>query len=143
MSEKDGNKELSPLLNLHSAGGWTPFLIIVSPPSSGPLSGFITSVVPVQWGSEASKRDHVFLFQSTYLRCQFHEMQLHVRRAFAFRDPPDPELSEPSLVVCKDAAKQCIAIVDSAKDVLHTSLYCLGLMVRNNSYPLPRIFTRV
>ncbi|KAF9778873.1 fungal-specific transcription factor domain-containing protein [Thelephora terrestris] len=91
----------------------------------------------LQWGSEASKRNRVFLIQSVYLRCQFHEVQFHVHRAFVFRDPPDPELSGPSVIVCKNAAKQCISIVDSVKDLLDTSLYCIGLMVKPDAYPLP------
>ena len=78
-----------------------------------------------------SKKNRVFLIHSAYLRCQFHETQFHVHRAVALRDPPDPELSASSMVVCKNAAKQCIAIVDSAKDLLYNSLHCFGSMVRS------------
>ncbi|KAF9643134.1 hypothetical protein BDM02DRAFT_3192157 [Thelephora ganbajun] len=82
----------------------------------------------LRWGSEASKESRVFLIQSAYLRCQFHEIQFHVHRVFALRDPPDPELSASSMIVCKNAAKQCIALVDSAKDLLFISLHCFGFM---------------
>lgn len=94
-------------------------------------------VVPVQWGSEASKKDRVLLLQSVFLRCQFHEVQFHVHRMFALRDHPDPESSAPSMIVCKNAARQCISIADSAKDVLFTSLHSFGLMVRPDASFLP------
>lgn len=99
----------------------SPFLL----PNSLIISGF-----PVRWGSEASKKNRVVLLQSVFLRCQFHETQFHVHRIFALRDPPDPELSAPSMIVCKNSAKECIAIVDSVKDLIFTSLHCCGLMVR-------------
>jgi hypothetical protein len=83
------------------------------------------------------------MVQSAYLRCQFHETQFHVYRAFALRDPPDPELSVPSMVVCKNAAKQCIAIVDSVKDLLLIPFRCFGLLVRPDASLLPCPFNTV
>lgn len=97
----------------------------------------IASFLSVRWGSEVSKKNRVFLIQSAYLRCQFHETQFHVHRLFALRDPPDPDLSASSMIICKNAAKQCIAIVDSAKDLLFASLHCLGFMVRSDASLLP------
>lgn len=83
----------------------------------------------LQWElAESSKLNRILLLQSAYLRCQFHETQFHVHRSFAFKDPPDPDLSESSIAVCKKAASQCIAIVDSVKEVLLASSYCFGLM---------------
>src|SRR5258708_7968811 len=115
-----------------------PFLSIVGPlrhlrHRRASLSPLFSSV---QCGSEISKKDHASLAQSVYLRCQFHEIQLHVHRPFVFRDPPDPELSESSVIVCKNAAKQCIALVNSTKDLLLTSLYFFGLVVSADPYPL-------
>ena len=40
------------------------------------------------------------------------------------------------MIVCKNAAMQCISTVDSAKDLLGASLYCIGLMVRADAHPL-------
>ena len=97
----------------------------------------------MRWDSETSKKEGVFLVQSIYLRCQFHEIQLHVHREFAFRDPPDPELSKPSLVVCKNAAVRCISILDSVKDLLLAPVCYVGLMVRDNASLLSHGLTQI
>ena len=102
-------------------------------PSFALLKGLIALVISVRWDSEAPKKNRVFLLQSVFLRCQFYEVQLHVHRIFALRDPPDPELSATSMIICKNAAKQCIAVVDSVKGALFTSLHSFGLMVRHRA----------
>lgn len=69
------------------------------------------------------------LIQSVFLRTQFHETQLHVHRMFALKEPPDPDLAESSMVVCLSASKQCIAIVESVKDVMIDPVHSFLLVV--------------
>ena len=94
----------------------------------------------MRWGSEASKKNRDVLLQSLFLRCQFNEVQFHVHRLFALRDPPDAELSASSMIVCKNAAKECIIITDSVKDLLFTPLHCCGLMIRSRTSLLSQRF---
>ena len=91
----------------------------------------------VRRGSEASQKNRTYLIQSAFLWCQFYEIQLHIHRMFALRDPPDPELTASSMIICKSAAKQCIGILESAKNVLVTPLCSHVLIVSLN---LPRIY---
>jgi hypothetical protein len=48
---------------------------------------------------------------------------------FALKEPPDPELSAPSMIICKNASKQCIAIMESARDVMIVPLHSFLLIV--------------
>ena len=48
---------------------------------------------------------------------------------FALKEPPDPELSVPSMIICKNASKQCVAIIESARDVMAVPLHCFLLIV--------------
>ncbi|KAF9778891.1 fungal-specific transcription factor domain-containing protein [Thelephora terrestris] len=81
-------------------------------------------IVPehLRQGSGSVQKNRTYRIQSAFLWCQFYELQLHVHRVFALRNPPDPELTASSMIICKSAAKQCIGIVESSKDLLLTPL---------------------
>ncbi|KAF9646992.1 hypothetical protein BDM02DRAFT_2831037 [Thelephora ganbajun] len=83
----------------------------------------------LRWGSKSLQQNRTYLIQSAFLWCQFYEIQLHIHRMFALRDPPDPELTASSTIICKSAAKQCIGIIESAADVLVTPL-CTHVLIK-------------
>lgn len=83
----------------------------------------------VRWGSEAPNKCRAELIQSAFLWTQYYETQLHIHRMFALKEPPDPELSTSSMIICKNAAKQCITIVESARDVLIVPFHSFLLIV--------------
>jgi len=95
----------------------------------------LTNLFPllVRRDSEALQKNRTYLIQSAFLWCQFYEIQLHIHRMFALRDPPDLGLTTPSMIICKSAAKQCIGIIESAKDVLVTPLCTHLLTVSSGS----------
>lgn len=62
---------------------------------------------------------------------------------FALRDPPDPELTTSSMIICKSAAKQCIGIIESAKDVLVTPLCTHVLIVSAGLHQIYRCLTHL
>jgi len=95
----------------------------------------------VRRGSEALQKNRSYVIQSAFIWCQFYEIQLHIHRMFALRDPPDPQLTTPSMIICKSAAKQCIGIIESAKDVLVTPLCTHILTVSSGSSQKPRYLT--
>jgi len=86
--------------------------------------------ISVRWGSEASKKHKTYLVQSAFLWCQFYETQLHVHRMTALRNPTDPEQAAASMIICKNAARRCIEIVESTNDVLTAPLCSYLLTVR-------------
>ena len=92
----------------------------------GPLN---SCLFPVHWDSKAPKKSRALLIQSAFLWTQFYEIQLHIHRMFALKEPPDPELSATSMIICKNASKQCIAIMESARDVMIVPLHCFLLIV--------------
>ena len=104
----------------------------------------------MRWGSEASKKNKTYLVQSAFLWCQFYETQLLVHRNIALGDLADPERAAASVIICKNAAKCCIEIVESTSDVLDALLYSYLLTVRRASptirtllrYILPSIEVR-
>lgn len=83
----------------------------------------------MRWGSEAPNKCRAELIQSAFLWTQYYETQLHIHRMFALKEPPDPELSTSSMIICKNAAKQCITIVESARDVLIVPFHSFLLIV--------------
>ena len=86
----------------------------------------------MRWGPEAEKKSRGDLIQSVFLRTQFHETQLHIHRMFALKEPPDPDLSESSMIICLIASKQCITIVESVKDVMIDPVHSFLLVVSLN-----------
>lgn len=48
---------------------------------------------------------------------------------FALKEPQDPELSASSMIICKNAAKQCVSIIESARDVMIAPLHTFLLLV--------------
>jgi len=48
---------------------------------------------------------------------------------FALKEPPDLELSASSMIICKNASKQCVAIIESARDVMTVPLHSFLLIV--------------
>jgi hypothetical protein len=103
------------------------------------LTDYFFSPCIVRWGSESLKKNRTYLIQSASLWCRFYDIQLHVHRVFALRDPPDPELTIPSMIICKSAAKQSIRILESAKDVLLTPLcsHVLTVSPKPSQYAQP------
>lgn len=83
----------------------------------------------VRWGSEVPIKSRSELVQTVFLWTQFYETQLHIHRMFALKEPPDPDLSVSSMIICKNASKQCVAIMESAKDVMTAPLHCFLLIV--------------
>lgn len=100
----------------------------ISPSYSTSLESFVSSLV--RWGSEASKKHKTCLVQSAFLWCQFYDTQLHVHRVIALKNHADPERAEASMIICKNAAKRCIEIVQSANDILAVPLCSYLLIVR-------------
>ena len=84
----------------------------------------------VRWGSDGPKKCRAELIQSAFLWVQFYETQLQIHRTFALREPPDPDLSASSMIICKNASKQCITVIESAKDVMMVPFHCFLLIVR-------------
>ncbi|KAF9646991.1 hypothetical protein BDM02DRAFT_3188330 [Thelephora ganbajun] len=82
----------------------------------------------LRWDSKVSKKSRTELIQSAFLWTQFYETQLHIHRMFALKEPPYPELSTSSMIICKNASKQCVTIVDSARDVMMVPLHCFLLI---------------
>ena len=82
----------------------------------------------VRWGSEVPKCQAV-LIQSAFLWTQFYEIQLHIHRMFALKEPPDPDLSASSMIICRNASKQCIAIIESTRDVMITPFHNFLMIV--------------
>lgn len=101
---------------------------IQSPPLC--MTSLKFSIFLVRWGSEASKKHKKYLVQSAFLWCQFYETQLHVHRTIALKNPADSERTAASMIICKNAAKRCIDIVQSANDVLTAPLCSYLLTVR-------------
>jgi hypothetical protein len=58
---------------------------------------------------------------------------------FALKEPPDPELSASSMIICKNAAKQCVAIIESAGDVMIVPLHCFLLIVSLTFFCVARV----
>jgi len=100
-------------------------------------------LLPVCWGSEAPKKNRAELIQSAFLWTQFYETQLHIHRMFALKEPPDPELSASSMIICKNASKQCTAIIESARDVMIVPLHCFLLIVSLESGCVVRVLNNV
>lgn len=88
--------------------------------------------ISVRWGSEASKKHKTYLAQSAFLWCQFYETQLHVHRMIALKNLTDPERAAASMIICKNAARRCIEIVESANGVLAAPLCSYLLTVRSD-----------
>jgi len=86
-------------------------------------------MLTVRWGSEAPKKSRAEQIQTAFLWTQFYETQLHIHRMFALKEPPDPELSGSSMIISKNAAKQCVEIIESARDVMIVPLHCFLLIV--------------
>ena len=82
------------------------------------MLGLLTVCFPVRWGSETPKKSRVEIIQSAFLWAQFYETQVHIHRMFALKEPPDPDLSESSMIICKIASRRCIATMESARDVM-------------------------
>jgi len=94
------------------------------------IPGRLTVCLPlVRWGPEAWKKSRTDLIQSVFLRTQFHETQLHIHRMFALKEPADPDLAESSMIICLNASKQCITIVESVKDVVIDPAHSFLLLV--------------
>lgn len=83
----------------------------------------------VRLDSKVSKKCRAGVIQSVFLWTQFYEIQLHIHRMFALRELSDPELSTSSMIICKNASKQCIAAMESAKDVMMAPFHCFLLIV--------------
>ena len=83
----------------------------------------------VRWGPEAEKKSRSDLIQSVFLWTQFRETQIHIHRMFALKEPPDPDLSESSMITCMIASKRCIEIVESVKDVMTDPIHSFLLLV--------------
>ena len=83
----------------------------------------------VRWDSKAPKKSRATLIQSAFLWTQFYETQLHIHRMFALKEPPDPDLSVSSMIICRFAAKRCIAILESVRDVMIVPLHFFLLIV--------------
>lgn len=131
MLEEVGKSIFSPLSILHSTNGLMP-----SPNNVRTLtSTFVGSMIlircllSVRWGPEASRKCRAEVIQSAFLWIQFYETQLHIHRMFALKEPPDPELSASSMIICKNAAKNCVAIMESAWDVMIGPFHCFLLIV--------------
>lgn len=103
----------------------------LNPPLCLTLFQFFSSLV--RWGSEASKKNKTFLVQSAFIWCQFYETQLHVHRMVALGNTTDPERAAASMIICKNAARRCIEIAESANDALAVPLCSYLLMVRLTS----------
>ncbi|KAF9778871.1 fungal-specific transcription factor domain-containing protein [Thelephora terrestris] len=84
----------------------------------------------LRWGSEASKLNQAYLLQSAFLWCQFYETQLLIHRMIALGCPTDPERAAASMIICKNAAKRCIEIVQTVDDVLSV-LLCSYLFTKS------------
>ena len=110
----------------------------------GPLTACL---LPVRWGPEALNRSRAELIQSVFLWTQFYETQLHIHRMFALKEPPDPELSASSMIICMIASKQCITIVESAKEItiipLHSCLLIVSPKVGRAVPLLNDVFPRI
>lgn len=83
----------------------------------------------VRWGSETPAKSRAEIIQTAFLWTQFYETQLHIHRMFALKEPPDPELSASSVIISKNASRQCVAIIESARDVMMAPLHCFLLIV--------------
>ena len=83
----------------------------------------------MRWGPEALKKSRDDLIQSVFLWTQFHETQIHIHRMFALKEPPDPDLSESSMITCMIASKRCIEIVESVKDEMTDPVHFFLLLV--------------
>lgn len=86
-------------------------------------------LLAVRWGSEAPIKSRAELIQTAFLWTQFYETQLHIHRMLALKEPLDPELSASSMIICKHASKQCVVIMESARDVMMAPLHCFLLIV--------------
>ena len=79
--------------------------------------------------SEDPTKSRAERIQTAFLWTQFYETQLHIHRMFALKEPLDPELSASSMIICKNASRQCVAIIESARDVMIVPLHCFLLIV--------------
>ena len=76
----------------------------------------------VRWDALKDQTNMTWLRQALALACNYHELQIVVRRQFIGR--PDPTLSGTALTVCNEAAINCVGALGSVKDRVKKSIRC-------------------